>query len=459
VPYSDRPGDSDFPLTRNTPTTHREAIATAPVRINSLRAEAQRRSSKWTMTKRALTAMFCLLCVMAGTVVGSFYWKSDFARLFIDNLVRHPFTNPMDEWTPQKQLPPDKQHIVTILLLGCDKDYDPRRPIPIKDSRGRSDAILLTRVDFDNKTIRALSIPRDTAVEIPRHRGIHKINAAHAYGGPELTRETIRATFGIETDYYATLDFDGFQRVVDALGGIEINVQKAMKYDDNWGNLHIDLKPGFQKLNGYKAMGFVRMRHDDSDMARAERQQQFLEALRDKVKDPSNFMSLSQVLSEIEKSIQTNMTREQMLALGNFARSVPRENLQLGTLPVTPGRSFVYANATEGEELIRTLLYPDGLTPVQIKAPSRTQIADKRGENRRKNRRNQKPTKTTTPANSEETTEQTGVPNDETSPIPEPVSSEGSKPPTDPNGKTDSGHSGGEGSGGTGGVDGIQTEV
>lgn len=389
--------------------------------------------------------MFCLFCVMAGTVAGGFYWNSSFARLIFDSWVHDPTrvldpARALEEFTPGKQLPPDKQHVVTVLLLGCDKDYDERRPVPLKDSRGRSDAILIARVDFDNQTISALSIPRDTAVEIPGRNGVHKINAAHAYGGPELTRETIRSVFGIDADYYATLDFDGFQKVVDALGGIEVNVQKAMKYDDNWGNLHIDLKPGLQTLTGYQAMGYVRMRHNDSDMARAERQQQFLEALRGKVKDPRNFLKLPGVLEAIATSIQSNMTQGQMLALGNFARTLQRENIELATLPVTPTRSFVYAKVEEGEQLLRALFNPDGLTPVSINVPARREVVSRRGGSRSNPRRVQPPAEEMiSNENAEEEEEETPPSSDETMP-PSETFEEGSS--SSPSAKPENGSSG-----------------
>ncbi|MCS6775850.1 MAG: LCP family protein [Chloroherpetonaceae bacterium] len=388
----ERTGKSELPLTRNFPGVPQSSLTRRPPHTNSLRTAARRHHRFWKIIRRLLAGVFLLSCLTVGTILGSFYWKSDLARLVLNSLIRHPITflrerDPLAEFTVARQLPPEKQHVVHVLLLGCDKDYDPRKPVPIKNSRGRSDAILLCRVDFDRQTIHALSIPRDTAVTFPTDNRLHKINAAHALGGPLLTIDVIQHAFGIPIDYYATIDFDGFQKVVDAIGGIELHVPKAMKYDDNWGNLHIDLKPGFQRLNGYQAMGYVRMRHDDNDLARAERQQQFLEALRNRVKDPRNFLKLPDVLDAIMASIQTNMTQGQMLALGNFARQVPRENIHLATLPVDPGRSFVYVNVPASTRLIQQMFFPDGLTPVQINAPARTRVATRQSHSTRRNRR------------------------------------------------------------------------
>src|SRR5439155_21810551 len=127
---------------------------------------------------------------------------------------------------------------------------------------------------------------RDTAVQIPGRRYISKINAAHAFGGPELTAQTINDVFHIPIDAYVVINFDGFKKIVDAVGGIDLNVEKRLKYDDNWGHLHVNLFPGYQHLSGEKAMGYVRIRKLDSDFNRSKRQHAFLEAVRTKLKSP-----------------------------------------------------------------------------------------------------------------------------------------------------------------------------
>src|SRR5205807_9350050 len=129
-----------------------------------------------------------------------------------------------------------------------------------------------------------------------------KINAAHNFGGPELTNETIQQAFGVSADAWVVLNFEGFQQIVDAIGGIDVDVSKKLDYDDNWGNLHIHLKPGYQHLNGYQAMGFVRMRHSDSDEMRSKRQHEFMEAMRSKVKAPGTWMSLPEMFNKFDKN-------------------------------------------------------------------------------------------------------------------------------------------------------------
>jgi len=320
-----------------------------------------------------LGVLACLLSMAAGTVFGLFYWGSD---AFADLWSRHKWDivrdallhrDPMLTWTPDRQFP-DRTSI-NVLVLGVDHDYDNKAQI-VRTSPGRSDSILVARVDFIQKKIAALTIPRDTAVHIPGRRGIHKINAAHAFGGPELTIETIESVFGIPIDAYVVLNFEGFQRIVDAIGGIYIRVEKQLDYDDNWGKLHIHLRPGYQHLNGYQAMGYVRMRHSDSDFMRSKRQHQFLEALRTKLKDPATFSVLPRVADALTDSLKYGfMTRDQMFTLANFARSLKKEDILIETLPSYEGPSYVTIDAEKSAEVIQRLFFPNQYLARTIDVP------------------------------------------------------------------------------------------
>ena len=293
---------------------HPTATQDSPLRQQSIRSQKMRQTLKWTALGIAL-----LFAMFLGTFTGRLYNSSPLAKTLIDNIARG--VNPLNEFTPQKQF--TDQHVITVLLLGCDHDYDDRHYVSkyvpgkaLKGSRGRSDAIMVARIDFDANSISILSIPRDTAVRVPG-KGVRKINSAYSIGGYELTQKTLSSVFGINVDYYATIDFEGFQKMVDAVGGVDVNVHKNLDYDDNYGNLHVHLKPGVQHLNGYRAMGYVRIRHSDSDFMRAKRQQEFVEAMRGKVKDPHNFMRIPDLLNALTESLASNMTHGQMLALAN----------------------------------------------------------------------------------------------------------------------------------------------
>jgi len=391
VSDSERPSVSSFPLTNNSAKWEAQTSKTEQTPPARARTQARPRNA-WTYTKLTLKVLLCLFFMAAGAITGNFYLRSSLFRTMINEGFKHPIIfithrDPLASFTPERQFPYEKQHVINVLVLGCDRDYEDRRPVPLK-TPGRSDVILLARINFDQQKIEALSIPRDTLVRIPDH-GLHKINAAHAIGGPELTKETIKSVFGIDTDYYVTVDFDGFQKIVDAVGGVDLTVEKQLDYDDNWGNLHIHLKPGYQHLNGYHAMGYVRMRHSDNDLMRSQRQHEFLEALRKKVTSPKSFMKLPDVLNALTESIKTDLTQEQLLTLGNFARQLPKEKIALSTLPVIEGPSYVYVKTTPSAELVSKMFFDSDLPIVSINVPDRSSAPVFEG--RRSRRRRHRP--------------------------------------------------------------------
>ena len=324
----------------------------------------------WVWFRR--TTAFVALVLLAG--VGAFagrMWRNRIFRNVVMTGLSHPVTSLFHgvaaNYTPDNFFP--GQTTVNIALMGCDHDYENAVPVPVLNSPARTDALMIAHVDFLNNTITVVSIPRDTAVEIPGH-GICKINAAHAFGGPQLTEDTVRRVFGISTDRYISMSFEGFQKIVNSMGGVSLLVNKPLNYDDNWANLHVHLSPGFQHLNGYQAMGFVRIRHSDSDLVRLERQHEFLAAMRQRAKDPAIWAELPNVLDAVTNNIQTDMTDDQLLTLVNFARQVPHASIEFDTLPSIEGPSYVYTQVPESEAMIRRGFFnnnPDA--PVNIDVP------------------------------------------------------------------------------------------
>lgn len=362
----------------------------------------KRRRAGWRVVKTALVVGTGFTFVAVGAVVGYLDRSSDVFKTWRNELWRHPVTiithptDPLAAFTPALQLPAKDQHIVNLLLVGADSDYEEARPVALKNTHGRSDALMVVQVDFDRNRMAVLSIPRDTAVMIPDYDGrVHKINAAHAYGGPQLAQKTVESAFGIHTDYFVSLNFEAFQKVVDAIGGVDLTVPKALDYDDNWGRLHIHLKPGLQHLDGYRAMGYVRIRKPDDDIHRAERQHEFMEAMRAKITQPSTFMKLPEALNQITKNIDSDLLPAQQLTFANFARGVTKENFQVATLPSTAGRSFVYVNVPESEKLISQMFFAGRPNSVTVTVPDRPLISSRRtllarantAEHRRRHRR------------------------------------------------------------------------
>lgn len=245
---------------------------------------------------------------------------------------------------------------VTFLVLGRDRDLDNRRRV--LKTHGRSDLIMLVRADFEYRTITLLSIPRDTQVQIPGRSGTHKINAAHSYGGPRLTMRTVAALTGVRPEHVVRLDFDGFEKAIDALGGVEVTVDRDMDYDDNWGGLHIHLKKGRQRLNGEQAMGFVRFRHADrgpadTDLTRMKRQQALLQALREQAKNPLTLLRAPIACDRARPHLHSSLKIPQLFCLAYFARGVPPNNVRMLSLPVRSAGGDLYPKAMAVRQLAR----------------------------------------------------------------------------------------------------------
>jgi LCP family protein required for cell wall assembly len=250
------------------------------------------------------------------------------------------------------------QRGVTFLILGRDRDVDSHRRV--RNTPGRSDLVMLARADFEYRTISVLSIPRDTRVRIPGHPGYNKINAAHSYGGPRLAMRTVASLLGVRPEHAVVLDLTGFEKAIDALGGVTLTVDRDMDYNDDWGDLHIHLRKGRQHLNGKQAMGFVRFRHadqgaSDSDLKRMRRQQALLEALRQQATNPLTLFRVPYAMDAVRSHLRSSLKFPQLLCLAYFAHAVPRNNLRTFSLPAHEGGSFVYPDRGRARELVRQL--------------------------------------------------------------------------------------------------------
>lgn len=192
----------------------------------------------------------------------------------------------------------------TVLMMGCDA-----RP---GDETSRSDTLMVAYVDLNDNIVRLVSIPRDTYVTIPTTGEKTKINHAYAYGGIELTEKTLKSNFDIDIDYTAEVDFQGFIDIVDALGGVTIDVPMDMEYAAEG----IDLQAGVQTLNGDQALQFCRFRSDgQGDLGRVERQQLFMSTLKDQVLSMGTVLKIPDLCSAIKNNVVTNLTGTQLLQI------------------------------------------------------------------------------------------------------------------------------------------------
>jgi len=205
-----------------------------------------------------------------------------------------------------------------VLILGID-----RRP-----GQGyvvRADTILLATIAPAKPQIALISIPRDLYVEIPGH-GPARINTAHFWGeneaqgnGPRLSVQTIAHNFGVPAHHYVRVDFEAFRAVVDAIGGIDVEVEKTIIDEayptEDYGTMRIEIPAGLQHMDGETALRYARSRHGSSDFDRARRQQQILIALAHHVSDPWVWPHLPAVSLAIANHIETDLSRWQLLLM------------------------------------------------------------------------------------------------------------------------------------------------
>lgn len=215
-----------------------------------------------------------------------------------------------------------------VLILGLDQ---PDKLFP--ELGRRADTILLARVDLLAKTVSGVSVPRDTRVRAAEGKSWSKINAVYTGGGVEAMARLLEEITGVHTDYYMIVDTASTKRLVDLVGGVDVTVDKRMKYDDNWQDLHIDLRPGPQRLDGDQAVGFLRFRHDATgDIARMKRQQMFLAALADRMLEPANLPKLPWIVAELRRQVDTDMRDDDLLYLANQMKDVSSDRLSFHTL-------------------------------------------------------------------------------------------------------------------------------
>ena len=214
-----------------------------------------------------------------------------------------------------------------IVVMGCDIR---------KDDVGRSDTLFVVMLDKSKKNAALLSVPRDTRVKIKGH-GWDKINAAFAYGGQKLTRETVQDFLGIKLNNYVVVDFQGFKGLVDAVGGVDINVEKRMYYYDPYDGFEIDLRPGMQHMDGKTAMQYVRYRDEEGDIGRIRRQQKFLMALYRHIASKNIIAKIPGVSKQIMSMVKTDLSLKEMVELGNVMRDmVEKDGLKMSMVPGEP---------------------------------------------------------------------------------------------------------------------------
>lgn len=239
---------------------------------------------------------------------------------------------------------------VNVLIIGCDE----------VENHGRADTIVFLSISPKKKDVVALSIPRDTRVEIPE-RGMDKINHAYAFGGERLISKTVSSFLDVPIHFYAIADFPGFVHIIDELGGVEIDVEKEMHYLDKAGGVEINLYPGKQILNGEKALQYIRFRYDKlGDLGRIKRQQKLAMAVIKKMISFDSITKIPQLSEEVKGYIKTNIEAQDAIALANLFRGINQEKFRFETVQSEPvyikGISYLEPNVEEVRQRVKSLI-------------------------------------------------------------------------------------------------------
>jgi polyisoprenyl-teichoic acid--peptidoglycan teichoic acid transferase len=232
---------------------------------------------------------------------------------------------------------------VNLLLLGVKvissdvQDYDAidrdGYDSLVDSFDGLSDTMLMMRFDPEDERIAVMSVPRDTRTTVGGE--VTKINEANRQGGPALSAQAVSELMGgIGIDRYIRINVQGVEKLIDAIGGVEVNVPKDMKYQDDSQHLYINLKAGQQRLDGNQAMQFLRYRYDDQgDIGRVQRQQMLMSALVEQSLNPTTIARLPKILSVIQSHVDTNLSVEELVALVGYGAQSNRSDVQMLMLP------------------------------------------------------------------------------------------------------------------------------
>ncbi len=249
-----------------------------------------------------------------------------------------------------------------ILLLGVDNAGENKR----------SDTMMLMSVAPDRR-VALLSLPRDLRVKF--NGEFHKLNAAYALGGPGLARRVVSSLLGVNVPFYITLNYTGFKHLIDAIGGVTITVDEAMRYDDNRATppLHIDITPGTQKMDGKTALDYVRFRNDPAgDIGRIARQHKLISALLHEGMQNQDLHTLHSLVQNVYPYLHTDLSLIDLYDLAKFLHGIDSHHITMATLPTTPVTidkvDYLEPKVVKTEALIARMIKGiDILTPGQVK--------------------------------------------------------------------------------------------
>lgn len=279
------------------------------------------------------------------------------------------------EWFFRLLAPPfGGRERVAILALGVDKS----------EGRGLADTIMALAVWPDTGEVSVLSIPRDSRVYVPGV-GVRRVNEAHSYGGLPLTLETVELLLGFPFDYSIEVNVPGLVELVDAMGGVDLEVERRMYYRDRAQDLIIDLEPGFQHLDGEQAVAYVRFRHDArGDLGRVERQRKFVRVALRELMSSENIPRIRGLARTFVETVHTNLTVQDILALKKVVEETGPDGIRMATLPGRPrliqGASMLELDRREVQRTVDRILWGQGVAVAVLNATEATGLAAQTAE-------------------------------------------------------------------------------
>ncbi|MDR1774063.1 MAG: LCP family protein [Clostridioides sp.] len=246
----------------------------------------------------------------------------------------------------------NEKGITNILLMGIDA-----RP---GETASRSDAMMILTIDSVHKSIKLTSLARDSYVDIPGH-GMQKLTHAYAYGKAELLIKTIEQNFNIDLNYYATVDFESFMYIIDTVGGVKVNVKKGYiremnkfipetykwNTNENKGSIKYITTSGEQILNGYQALAFSRIRHNDTAFDRDGRQREVMQSMLSSVKTLS-LTKYPELVNSVLPYVKTNMKPTEIMGMAMTVLQIGDFNIKQFEFPIDDGvnsKGGIYGSA------------------------------------------------------------------------------------------------------------------
>lgn len=268
-------------------------------------------------------ALVLLALIVAATAYGIYRYQRIIDRL-------EPAESEVLDEVRDAVDPIERNEPLYVLVLGVDA-----RP---GETRARADTIILARIDAETGRIAMLSIPRDSRVEIEGH-GLDKMGHATFFGGPALAISTVKTFTGLPVHHYVQLDFEGFTGIVDAVGGVTVNVERAINDRQAGSETGVTRIPaGVQTLNAAQSLTFVRSRaYADGDFTRIKNQQRFLIALAKQALSGENLTRLPSIAEAAAENVQTDMPMTRLMSLAMSFRSMSEDDMVGYTIPATTG--------------------------------------------------------------------------------------------------------------------------